>query len=293
MWCETKKTCIINPMKKYLKLLRVKHYIKNLIIFLPMFFGGALLDSTDWKAAVIGFFAFCAASSAIYIINDIKDADKDRMHPTKKNRPIASGEISKSTAAVICAVCIVIAAGLSVITFGYSKASVILLLAYILINVLYSSGLKNVPVLDVFILASGYALRIYYGGFITGIRISEWLFLVITAGALYMGFGKRRGELLRGTDTRKVLEIYTAQFLERAMTVMLSLSIVFYALWAMDFRDKKMIFSVPVFIAVLIRYSMVSDEKADGDPVEIILSDIPLIVLSILLSLCIGLLIYI
>ena len=146
--------------------------------------------------------------------------------------------------------------------------------------------------MDVVILALGYVIRVYYGGLITGIEISDWLFLVITAGALYMGFGKRRGELLRGYDTRDVLKSYTMGFLNASVTLMMGLTIVFYALWAKDLSDKHMIFSVPLFIIIMLRYGMVSDKKADGDPVEVILGDLPLIGLLVVYGLATSLIIY-
>lgn len=285
-------------MKKTLRLLRVKHYVKNILVVFPMFFGGVLFDAARWIYAALGFISFCALSSAVYIINDISDVKKDRLHPEKKNRPIASGEVSEKNAVIIAAICLVVSAvfffsipktGGQTVDAGYAAT---LLLVYLAVNIAYSRGLKDIAILDVVILASGYVIRVYFGGLITGVAVSDWLFLVITAGALYMGFGKRRGELIRGSDTRAVLKSYTEGFLNASMSLMMGLTIVFYALWARDISEKRMIFSVPFFIVIMLRYSMASEKKADGDPVEVILSDVPLMVLLAVYGLGCGLLLY-
>ncbi len=256
----------------------MKHYIKNLLVFFPMFFGGVFFDVLLWEKAIAGFMVFCAAASAVYIVNDIMDAKNDRLHPTKKMRPIASGEISVGRAWLVFGVCIAIAIFLSILMRTPFIAS-ILLAVYVIINLAYSRGLKNIPILDVTILASGYVIRVYYGGLITDIVVSEWLFLVITAGALYMGLGKRMGELRSGSESREVLKKYTEDFLKSAMTLMMALTIVFYALWARELNNRKMLFSVPVFIVIMLRYAMVSEKRSDGDPVEVILGDVPLMAL--------------
>ena len=163
---------------------------------------------------------------------------------------------------------------------------------YIWLNILYSKGLKRIPILDVVILASGYVIRVYYGGFITGVEGSDWLFLVIMTGALYMGFGKRRGELLRGSDTREVLTRYTNDFLDSAMMLSMGLTIMFYALWAKEIPGRRMVFTVPFFIVIMLRYNMVSDKKADGDPIEVIFSDTVLLVLLVIFGIGVSLMLY-
>ncbi len=258
----------------------MKHYIKNLLIFFPMFFGGVFFDVLLWKKAIAGFVVFCAAASAVYIVNDIMDAKNDRLHPTKKTRPIASGEISVPAAWLVFGICIAVAVILSTLMQPPLSAT-ILLAVYVVINLGYSRGLKDVPILDVAILASGYVIRVYYGGLITDIVVSEWLFLVITAGALYMGLGKRMGELQSGNAAREVLKHYSGEFLKNGMTIMMSLTIVFYALWARELNHKNMIFSVPFFIVIMLRYAMVCEKRSEGDPVEVILGDLPLLGLLI------------
>ncbi len=284
-------------MKDYIRLLRPRHCIKNLLIFFPMFFAKEARNIGMWGWAVYGFIIFSVAASGIYVINDIMDADRDRLHPQKKNRPIASGRISKTHAWLIFIMCTFASLILSALPYflaseknaGYATG---LLAVYIVTNIAYSCGLKNIPILDVSLLSLGYVIRIYYGGFITGIEISDWLFLVVTAGALYMGFGKRRGELKAGKDTRKVLKVYTQSFLEQAMSLMMGLAIVFYALWARDIDNSYMIFTVPLFMLIVLRYSMACEKLAEGDPVEVILGDLPLIVMLFIYGLTVVLMMY-
>ena len=275
----------------YLKLLRVKHYIKNLLVFLPLFFGQGFFDSACLKNGVLGFLAFCAISSSVYILNDYRDIEKDRRHPTKKNRPLASGRIRTKTALVIMAVCIAAAALISVL-IGKLPAGICLLLYYIL-NVAYSMGLKNRPIIDIVILASGFVIRVFYGGFVTGIPISNWLYLMVITVSLYMGLGKRRNELRRQTDTREVLKYYTIPFLDKNMYVCVALAIVFYALWTIEMSDHRLIWTVPLVIIILLCYSFDIEGDSDGDPVEVILHDKVLLMLGIAYVAGIFLLLYI
>ena len=204
-------------MRDYIKLLRVKHYIKNLLIFVPMFFGQVIFDINKLLMGAMGFVAFCMVSSAVYILNDICDVEKDRKHPTKKNRPIACGRVKKSIAIGVLCCCILIAFILS-IAIG-KLAAALLLVLYFVLNVAYSMGLKNKPIIDIVILASGFVIRIFYGGFATSVVISKWLYLVITTGSLYMGLGKRRNELKQQTETREVLKYYNVSIFDKKMYV--------------------------------------------------------------------------
>lgn len=266
-------------MGKYLALLRVKHYIKNILIFLPLVFGGLAFDSGRLVKAGCGFLAFSFVASAIYIFNDLKDMGADKKHPKKKLRPLASGLIHPAAGVEIMVALLGMALIISV-SLADIKAGMCLL-AYLLLNIAYSLGLKNQPIIDVVLLASGFVIRTFYGGFIAGVEISQWLYLVVTTGSLYMGLGKRRNELKKQTDTRKVLAQYNIPFLDKNMYVCLTLTIVFYSLWTLDFPDTRMIWSVPAFITMLLFYSLSTEKDSDGDPVEVILSDRGLIAIII------------
>ena len=228
-------------MKDYLHLLRIKHYVNNILVFIPMFFGGAIFDKARFLNACIGFMAFSFSSSVIYILNDYKDIENDRKHPKKCKRPLASGAISKKSTIIVAVVCIFIALALSV--FIGSWGAFILLLIYLFLNLLYSLGLKKHAIIDVIILASGFVIRVFYGGLVTGISISKWLYLVVVTGSLYMGLGKRRNELRTSSDTREVLKLYNESFLDKNMYVCVALVNVFYALWSIEMPNQNMIVS--------------------------------------------------
>lgn len=277
-------------MKDYLKLMRIKHYIKNILVFIPLFFGGAIFDIGKLKTVGLGFACFCLISSAIYILNDYRDIEKDRMHPTKKNRPLASGKISSRNAIVVMMICILGCIAIS-IYLGNLYGTICLGL-YFLLNILYSMGLKNKPIIDIVILASGFIIRVFYGGFISGFIISKWLYLVVTTGSLYMGLGKRRNELKKQTDTRDVLKYYNESFLDKNMYVCVALANVFYALWTLEMPNTMMSWTVPVFIIILMCYSLDTERDSDGDPVEVILHDKILLALVCAYAICAFVMLY-
>ena len=272
-------------MKKYFHLLRVKHYIKNLLVILPVFFNKTLFDE---KLCILfwGGVSFCLISSAVYIINDINDLEKDRNHPTKKNRPIAKGDISVTKAIVIAIFCIIVSISVSVI-IGKIAASIFILL-YLIMNILYSRGLKDVAIMDVFILASGFIIRILYGAYITQVEVSNWLFLTIWAGAFYMGLGKRRNEYKLQSEegeTRKVLRAYTYTFLDKNMYACYTMTMIFYALWALEQNDSLYLYTIPMVMLLMMKYSLAIEGASDGDPVEVIYRDKGLIFILIIIAL--------
>lgn len=275
-------------MKKYIKLMRIKHYIKNGLVLLPLLFSGQLYNANLFYKAFFGIIAFSLLSSAVYIINDIKDVANDRKHPTKCQRPIASGAISIKSAWVLA-----VSLTLSSIAINYFICGELFCIASLIIglyfglNIAYSSGLKNVPILDIAILVSGFILRVLYGSAITGIEISKWLYLTVLSMSFYLGLGKRRNELIKQSDgmTRKVLQFYNRNFLDKNMYMSLSLAIVFYSLWSVDLmtierlKNSNLVWSVPIVILICMKYSLNIEGNSDGDPVEVILKDKALLVL--------------
>ena len=265
-------------MKKYLYLMRVHHYIKNILIFMPLIFSGNLTDRRKFTATLLGMIAFSLVTSAVYIINDIRDAEKDRMHPTKKNRPIASGAVTPFHAVVLM-VFILIAAVVLLVVSDATAGSYALVILYLFINVAYSMGLKDAPLLDVTILASGFLLRVLFGAVLTGTEVSEWLYLSVLSGAFYFSLGKRRNG-----DTRKVLKYYTRDFLDKNMYMCLALLNTFYALWCKDITNAGMeyaMWTVPIVILICMKYSLTVEGNSEGDPVEVLLHD------RVLMALCV------
>lgn len=264
-------------MKKYVKLLRVKHYIKNGLVLLPIIFSKLFLQVDCLMHALAGFVSFCLVASAVYILNDIQDVEKDRQHPTKCHRPIASGAISIPKAWLIWGICV---AGAILVSVGMQQplVSYVALLVYVVLNVGYSMGWKNVPLLEIAILVSGFLIRLLYGSLVTNIQVSGWLFLTVVSISFYLGFGKRRNEWrmqrTNAVDTRTVLSFYSEAFLNRSMEMFLCMSIVFYALWAVNQGNQMLLWSVPLVMLTALRYSMdVENMDASGDPIEMFYGD--------------------
>ena len=273
-------------MKDYLKLIRVKHYLKNLLIFFPLFFSSNLFKVDLLIKTILAFLSFSFACSIIYIINDINDKEKDKLHEKKKHRPIASGKISiKKAYATVFVLSL-----LSIICFIISKADIkiaIYTLIYIVINLFYSFGLKNIPLIDISILVSGFLIRVLYGGAIIDVEVSNWLYLTVISMAFYLVIGKRRNEITSSKkETRKVLKYYTKEFLDKNMYMFLALSIVFYSLWSTLGIDNSLFKYTSIFvILILMKYSLNVESDSLGDPIEVILSDKILILLGIIYAL--------
>ena len=279
-------------IKNYIKLMRPKHYLKNGLILVPLFFSKEINILNKIIDVLFAFLAFSLISSTIYIINDTMDAEKDRQHPKKCKRPIASGQISKKNAIIFSIFLFILS-----FTFHYFgnrnklfSISTIYLISYFFINLSYSLGLKNKPILDLVLLSAGFLLRVLYGGEITDVPISYWLYLIVITFSFYMGFGKRRGELeIKGDkNTREVLKKYSYEFLDKKMSIFMALTLVFYSLWTVDKKTTDVvgndlfIWTVPLVIIIFLRYSYVIElGESDGDPVEVLLSDKVLISLVI------------
>jgi len=271
---------MFEKIKTYIKLIRLKHYIKNILLFVPVFFAGAL-NKNSIKETIIGFFAFSFMASTIYIINDIKDVKNDKNHPTKKNRPIASGKVSILKAVLIAILMFI----LSLVFNYFTKARYIsysILMLYFSFNLFYSFGLKHKPIVDIMLLSSFYVLRIYYGAAIVGVKVSDWLLLTVTFAALYLTFGKRRNEFIKSRDTREVLKYYNQQFLDKFMYLSLTLTLVFYSLWVIEQEIKYLSISILVLFMIFLKYSLIVEGESDGDPTEVIFKDKSLIVLGII-----------
>lgn len=266
-------------MKKYIKLLRIKHYIKNALILLPIMFGKQLFDIAVLPNILWGLVSFCAASSVVYIFNDLCDAEQDKKHPIKCMRPVASGEISRKSAVVIMLVELVFCVVANYLACGLNLFAWILLIIYLIQNVLYSLKLKQVPILDIAILASGFLIRVFYGSAIAGIAVSSWLYLTVIAVSFYLGLGKRRNEsalFAENDETRSVLKYYSYNFLDKNMYICSALTIVFYSLWSVDpvtvdfFGNNAMVWTVPIVILICMTYSLSVEKSKADDPVDVL-----------------------
>lgn len=258
-------------MKPILKLLRPAHWLKNALVLVPLVFSGRLLDAASLTAGLLATLAFCLVASLVYVVNDLMDADADRAHPTKCERPIASGAVSQVVAVAI-ALCLAALAVAADLLSGAGLTGLALLGGYVAMNLAYSAGLKRLPVLDVTILALGFLLRVVYGALACGVEVSGWLYLTVLAGSFYLGLGKRRGEMdAVGEGSRAVLRGYTRAFLDKNMYVFLGLAIAFYALWARESGAR--LWTVPLVMVIFMRYSLVVEAGGDGDPMGVVLHD--------------------
>lgn len=254
-----------------------------------MLFGKSLFDVTVIPKILWGLLSFCSASSAVYIFNDLCDAEQDKKHPIKCQRPIASGAVSNKAAIAIMVfillVCIFtnyLASGTNLYPFG-------ILTIYFVQNILYSLKLKQIPILDIAILASGFLLRVFYGSAITDIAISKWLYLTVIAVSFYLGLGKRRNELalLEKHETRSVLKYYSYSFLDKNMYICSALTIVFYSLWSVDsvtvefLGNNAMVWTVPIVILICMIYSLSVEKSNADDPVDILFDNKFLLVLIV------------
>lgn len=269
-------------IKEYAKLMRIRHWIKNFLLFLPAFFAGRLFEPAICKVLIAGFFSMSLHASCVYVFNDLCDAPRDRQNETKRERPIAKGTVSKRSAVALMAGLILAASVLNFLACGLSWAAALPPL-FLALNIGYSAGLKNVPILDLVILVSGYIIRIFYGSLITDIAVSGWFFMAITALSFFLAFGKRRNEK-RAVDsgTRPVLAQYTESFLTEGTYLFLALFIAFYALWSMHGETalSPAALTVPLVVVIMLRYCQDIEKGGGGDPVSVIFSDAALWILG-------------
>lgn len=279
---------MIEKAKAFVELVRVKHWIKNVLIFLPAVCAYRLDNWHTVLVLCLGFLSFSLLTSFVYIVNDLRDIKKDKAHPRKKKRPLPSGRIGRGEAIAIAIVMLALAVGLEFLANQnvFSLASVFLF-AYAIINLGYSFGLKNVAILDVVILTAGFLLRIYYGAALVDVETSHWLFLTILSASAFLALGKRRKEMGMGR-VRKVLDEYNADFLERFMTVFVALTFVFYALWATEQSNQSLLLTIPLVMIIFMRYCLDIEKTEEGDPTTIIYGDKVLIALSLLYVVSMG-----
>ncbi len=228
-------------MIKYFKLLRVEQWVKNLFVFAPLFFAGKLTNLDLLLKSLFAFIVFSLAASCIYIINDYSDIESDRKHPQKKNRPLASGAISKNTAVAVLIALLAINVSLIVLGERYFHMNfwkfATIIIFYFVMNIAYTYKLKHVAIIDVCIISIGFVLRVLAGGYATGIYISQWAILLTFVLALVLAIGKRRGELINAQisgRTRKALDGYNVQFADIALSISCALAIVCYLMFTLS-----------------------------------------------------------
>jgi len=286
-------------LKAIIKELRIHQWVKNLFVLIPLVFDRQLLIPASFLKSFLGFFLFCFVSSSVYIINDIMDIEADRKHPKKKNRPIASGRISVKFAWGL-AIFLIISS--IIISFFLSPLFASIIVIYFLIMLAYSTKLKHQALIDVMIIAAGFVLRVAAGvSLIVVERFSPWLYVVTTLFALFLGLGKRRGELatLHNGDfsQRKVLDGYTIPLLDQLITIVSATTIVSYSLYtfsAPNLPDNHaMMLTIPFALYGIFRYIYLIQVKNEGSaPDELVLIDRPLQITFLLFVLSVLIIFY-
>lgn len=275
---------------KYLKLLRTKNYIKNMMLFLPLLFSKDLFDLKNLSDMVFSMISFSALSSVVYIINDLCDKERDQIHPHKSKRPIPSGEISSETAIKIILVLLLTSVLTNYFVSGFDSISWLLLGIYFVQNILYSVKLKQIPILDIVIISAGFIIRVFYGSCIFDIELSKWMYLTVLVASFYLGFSKRRKELeiVKSDSTRNVLNFYNYDFLDKNMYVCSALTIIFYSLWcidnssATDINKELLIWTVPLVILICIMYNYSIEKSQKDDIVDILFENKTLLALIVI-----------
>ncbi len=293
---------LLSWIKAILKTMRPRQWPKNLVIFAALVFDRQLgldhLDATLRTTA--GFVIFCLVSGLVYIINDIADVEADRIHPDKRRRPIASGQLPMSVAIIAAVIIFLIAIPAA---FWLSVGFGIVASSYFVLNLAYSKWIKHVPLLDVFTIALGFVLRVAAGVMLIQVsRFSPWLYVVVTLGALYLGFGKRRAELalLAGDANthRRVLEGYTIPLLDQFITIVSATTILAYSLYTFSAvnlpTNHVMMLTIPFVLYGVFRYLwLIQVKHSGGAPEEVLLEDRPLQITIVLWGLAILLIFYV
>ncbi|MFT5369672.1 MAG: 4-hydroxybenzoate polyprenyltransferase [Candidatus Latescibacterota bacterium] len=283
-----------------LKALRPHQWIKNLFVLAALLFSKHVFDPDYIVQASLAFVSFCLISSAVYLFNDIRDRESDRNHPEKRHRPIASGALGVSTAFIFAGLLALIAFWLA---FGIQLYFGFILLVYALLNLGYSLGLKHVVILDVMIIASGFLLRAIGGAFAIEVTISSWFILCTMLLALFLGFVKRRQELIllenQAGQHRRSLDDYSAQFLDQVIAIVTSGALVSYALYTMSPEVTEKLgtphlnLTIPFVIYGLLRYLyLVYNKGQGGDTATTLLRDFPLQLACLLWLITLGTVLY-
>ncbi len=272
----------LRTLKYLLLAMRPKQWTKNGVVFIAVVFAHRLGAPRDVLLGLLAVLVYCLVSGVVYIVNDLVDLEKDRQHPLKRNRPLASGRLSPRFALVAA---ILIFLAMLVVSAAASPLFLATVVAYVALNVAYSFYLKNIVLVDLFGIAGGFLLRAAGGAAIIGVGVSPWLYLCTLLGALFIGLGKRRHEILvlegMAASHRKILGEYTTEFLEQLITIVASSTLVSYALYTYSsYPDTHaMMATIPFAVYGIFRYLFLVHLKNEGGaPEEILLRDRPLLI---------------
>jgi decaprenyl-phosphate phosphoribosyltransferase len=292
-----KKRTLPRVIAGVIRTARPKQWVKGVLVFAAPFAAGRIGEGAVLRASLIAFVAFSLAASAIYLINDAVDADADRAHPTKRNRPIAAGIVPVPLAV---GVAVLFVAGALAVAFTQNWQLAVVIGVYEAVQLGYCFGLKHEPVIDLCIVASGFLLRSIAGGVAAGIPLSEWFLLATAFGSLFMVSGKRYAEIRlyeeTGAEIRSSLRKYSASYLRFVWATSVAIVITMYGLWAFDLHEQSRsvwsVISIVPFVIALLRYAVDVDGGKAGEPDEIVLRDRVLQILGVCWVLTLALAFY-
>lgn len=272
-------------MAAWVALLRPRQWVKNAFVLAPLLFSGRATDPATIARAVVATVGFCLLASGVYALNDVRDRERDRLHPGKRGRPVASGRISVRTALFASAVLLLVACTVST---ALDPRLGLVAVAYVALNIAYTLGLKDMVILDVFLISAFFLLRLLAGAVAISVRPSIWLLLCGGLLALYLGFAKRRHELLLladdSTGHRTVLAFYGPELLDQMSVVLLSVTIVSYIMYTLNSQTAMLVgsemlaYSTVFVLYGVFRYLYLVHQKGRGSPTETLLTDPALMV---------------
>jgi len=274
----------LKKIQLYLKQIRITSWLKNIFVFVPLVFSKHLFDYDYLSKVIVAFITFSFASSLVYVFNDLVDIERDKIHPLKKNRPLAAGSITYSEAKLILTLLFLIT---FLLCFLIWNEFVIVILIYVLINIFYSIRWKNIVIIDVFCISAGFMLRVIGGGLIISVYISNWLILTTLFLSLFLAIMKRRVEFVsyqKINEQREVLDKYTLSFIDQMVSVTASGVVISYALYTvsakavLEFGTEKLIYTTIFVLFGIFRYMYLAFKENKGENiVEVLITDKPMI----------------
>lgn len=272
-------------VRSLIALIRPHQWVKNGFVFLPLFFGGQLLNIMCWQEALLTFVAFSFMASAIYCLNDLRDIESDRLHPKKKKRPLASGQIKPKAAVCLMIGLIILSLSLSYFLLNTAPVAVtLLLLTYLILNIAYCYRLKRYAIIDVFIVSFGFVLRLVTGGVACAIWLSPWIVLMTFLLALFLAFAKRRDDVLLFENekiiTRRNIVHYNLSFMNQTLGLIGAITIVCYIMYTVSPEvvarfNNNYVYATSIFVlAAILRYLQVAIvDLRSGTPTKVLLHD--------------------
>ncbi len=287
--------------KDIVKLLRIHQWIKNIFIFSPLIFSKNFFNLKDWKNIILTFIGFSLVASASYILNDLIDIEKDRLHPVKRKRPLASGKISKPEAIILF---ILLFGSGAIISFSVGKGVLIYTMTYFFLILYYSVLLKKLVFIDIIVIAIGFDIRALVGAYAINVKLSAWLVIDLFLLALFLAATKRRQELVKleegAKSHKKVLSYYSLSMLDQIIPILTSTTLISYIIYTLSpkiktyFGTEYFYITIPFVIYGIFRYLyIIYNEDTFGDPTYLLIHDLPLIIDIILWGISILLLIYV